>query len=126
MVPKLWLIVTLLTIHHPIFGGLTFCIVIFIEKMFVPLPPPERLVLIVGIVARNNGHTCQNHHFDCGNALLMSLPANDCGVLLHLKKTPSGNLAAYFVLPDRSNGCRVASAPREVHGVASLMEWLFG
>ena len=82
-------------------------------KMFAPLPPPEWLVPIVGIVATNNGRTCQNHHFGCGNALLMSLPANGCGVLLHLKKTPCGDLAAYFVLPDGSNGCRVAFAPRE-------------
>ena len=82
-------------------------------KMFAPLPPPERIVPIVGIVATNNGRTCQNHHFGCGNALLMSLPANGCGVLLHLKKTPGGDLAAYFVLPDGSDGCRVAFASRE-------------
>ena len=81
--------------------------------MFAPLPPPERIVPIVGIVTTNNVRTSQYHHFGCGNALLMSLPANGCGVLLHLKKTPCGNLVAYFVLPDGSNGCRVAFASRE-------------
>ena len=82
-------------------------------KMFAPLPPPERIVPIVGIVATNNGRTCQNHHFGCGNALLMSLPANGCGVLLRLRKTLCGDLVAYVVLPDGSDGCRVAFAPRE-------------
>ena len=115
MVQKLWLIVALLTTHHiAFFGGLRYlhsniCVV----KMFAPLPPPERLVPIVGIVATNNGSTCSNHLCGCGNALLMSLPANGCGVLLHLKKTPCGDLAAYFVLPDGSDGCRVAFASRE-------------
>ena len=115
MVQKLWLIVALLTTHHiAFFGGLRYlhsniCVV----KMFAPLPPPERLVPIVGIVATNNGCTCSNHLFGCGNALLMSLPANGCGVLLRLRKTSCGDLAAYVVLLDGSDGCRVAFAPRE-------------
>ena len=114
MVQKLWLIVALLTTHHiAFFGGLRYCIVICVVKMFAPLPPAERLVPIVGIVATNNGRTCNNHRFGCGNALLMSLPVNGCGVLLRLRKTLCGDLAAYFVLPDGSDGCRVAFAPRE-------------
>ena len=78
-------------------------------KNVAPLPP----VPIVGIFATNNGRTCNNHRFGCGNALLMSLPANGCGVLLRLRKTSCGDLAAYVVLPDGSDGCRVAFAPRE-------------
>ncbi len=53
------------------------------KKMFAPLLPPEWLVPIVGMIATNNGQTCQNHCFGCGNALLMGLPAHGCGVLLH-------------------------------------------
>ena len=81
--------------------------------MFAPLPPLEWLVPILGMVATNNGQTCQNHCFGCGNALLMGLPAHGCGVLLCLKKTPSGDLAAHFLLEGGSDGCRVAFAPRE-------------
>ena len=83
------------------------------KMMFPSLPPPERVVPIVGIVATSNGRTCDVHRFGCGNALLMGLPAHGCGVLLRLKKTPSGDLAAHFVLSDGSDGCRVAFAPRE-------------
>ena len=123
MVQKLWLIVALLTTHHiAFFGGLRYCIVICVVKMFAPLPPAERLVPIVGIVATNNERSCNNHRFGCGNALLMSLPANGCGVLLRLRKTLCGDLAAYFVagslLPPGNKPLVIV--------VASLMEWLFG
>ena len=43
----------------------------------------------------------------------MGLPAHGCGVLLCLKKAPSGDLAVYFLLEDGSDGCRVAFAPKK-------------
>ena len=87
--------------HHTspcCFGGLTFCTVIFClcwKNVCASLSPPKWLVPIVGIVATNNKCICQNYHFGCGNALLMSLPANSCGVLLPLKKTLSVTLRLF-------------------------------
>ncbi len=81
--------------------------------MLAALPPPERLVPIVGMIATSNGCTCQLHPSRCGNALLMGLPAHGCGVLLRLKKAPSGDLVTHFVLPVGSDGCRASFASRE-------------
>ena len=81
--------------------------------MLPPLPPPKQLVPIVGIFATNNGRTCEEHRFGCGNVLLLGLPAHGCGVLLRLRKTSPNELAAYFVRHDGSDGCRVGFTPLE-------------
>ena len=89
------------------------------QKMMYPsLPPPEQVVPIVGIVATSNGRTCDVHCFGCGNALLLSRPARGCGVLLRLRKMGPDTLAAFFVLCDGSDGCRVGFKPRE-HSVGA-------
>ena len=93
--------------------------------MFPLLPPPEQVVPIVGIVATSNGRTCDVHRFGCGNALLLSRPARGCGVLLHLQKTGPDTLAAFFVLRDGSNGCRVGFTPQE-HSVGARGDSLDG
>ena len=93
--------------------------------MFSSLPPPEQVVPIVGIVATSNGRTCDVHRFGCGNALLLSRPARGCGVLLHLRKTGPDTLAAFFVLRDGSDGCRVEFTPRE-HSVGAHGDSLDG
>ena len=88
LVQKFWLIIlSSLTTHHlAVFGGLTYIVCFSMMKMFAPLLPPERLVPIIGMIATSNGCTCQHHHFGCGSALLMGLPAHDRAVLLRLKK----------------------------------------
>ncbi len=94
--------------------------------MFPSLPPPERVVPIVGIIATNNGRTCNVHRFGCGNAILLARPARGCGVLLRLKQTKAPHeLAAYFVLHDGSDGCRVGFTPRE-HAVGARGQMLDG
>ncbi len=81
--------------------------------LFPSLPPPERLVPIVDIVATNNGCTCLEHCFGCGNVLLLGRAGHGCGVLLRLWMTAPNELAAYMVSDDGSDGCRVGFAPRE-------------
>ena len=94
--------------------------------MFPSLPPPERTVPIVGIIATSNGRTCNVHRFGCGNSLLLARPARGCGVLLRLKRTMVPNeLAAYFVLRDGSDGCRVGFTSRE-HAVGTRGQMLDG
>ena len=88
------------------------------EKMLPSLPPPEQLVPIVGFIATNNGRTCEEHRFGCGNVLLLGRPAHGCGVLLRLRKTSPNELAACFVRPDGSDGCRVGFTPHE-HAVGA-------
>ena len=39
---------------------------------------PERLVLIVGIVAANNGCTCLEHCVGCDNVLLLGGAGHGC------------------------------------------------
>ena len=95
------------------------------KMMFPSLPPPERVVPIVGIVATSNGRTCDVHRFGCGNDLLLSRPARGCGVLLRLRKTGPDSLAAHFVLCDGSDGCRVGFTPRE-HSVGARGDFLDG
>ena len=108
-------------LYDILYGNIVSC------KLFVPLPPPEWLVPIVGIIATNNGCTCQNHHFGCGNALLMSLPANGCGVLLCLKKTVTLQLILFCQMEAMVAGLLLPPGNMPlVRGVASLMEWLFG
>ena len=110
-------------LYDVLYGVILSC-----KQMFAPLPPPERIVPIVGIIATNNGRTCQNHHFGCGNALLMSLPANSGGVLLHLKKLCTATLQLILFCWMEVMVAELLLSPGNmllVHGVASLMEWLF-
>ena len=93
--------------------------------MFPSLPLLEQVVPIVGIVATSNGRTCDVHRFGCGYALLLSRPACGCGVLLHLRKMGPDTLAAFFVLRDGSNGCRVGFTPQE-HSVDDCEDSLDG
>ena len=88
------------------------------EKMLPSLPPREQLVPIVGFIATNNGRTCQEHCFGCGNMLLLGMPAHCCGVLLRLWKTSPNKLAACFVRHDGSDSCRVGFALPE-HAVGA-------
>ena len=94
--------------------------------MFPSLPPPGRVVPIVGIVVMNNCCTCERHRFGCGNLLLLARPACGGGVLLCLRRMPSPDkLAAYFVTWDRSNGCWVGFTPQE-HAVGACGSILDG
>ncbi len=99
----------------------------YTEKMMFPLlPPPECTIPIVGIIETNNGRTCDVHRFGCGNSLLLARPVLGCGVLLRLKQTMAPNeLAAYFVLCDGSDGCRVGFTSRE-HAVGARGQMLDG
>ncbi len=57
---------------------------------------------------------------------MLARPACSCGVLLHLKRTTAlHELAAYFVLRDGSDGCRVGFTPRE-HAVGTHGQILGG
>ena len=130
LVQKLCLIVTLLTTiatQHLVFrwAYILYTVILLSSKIFAPLPPSEWLVPIVGIVATNNLAHLPKSPLNCVNALLSRLLANGYGVPLHLKKTLCGDLAAYFVLPDRSDGCRVAFSPRE-HAVGPRVCFLDG
>ena len=98
--------------------------------MFPSLPPPEKVIPIVGITVTDNGSTCTKHHFGWGNLLLSTRIAHGCGVLLHLRRTASPNkLAAYVIWRDGINGCMVGFTPRE-HAVGDmaicLMEYWLG
>ena len=96
------------------------------KMMFPSLPPPEQVVPIVGIVATDNGRTCDKHRFGCGNSLLLARPARGCGILLRLRKTSAPDeLAACFVKRDGSDGCRVGFTPRE-HAVGARGSLLDG
>ena len=64
-----------------LFGGLAYCIAYCTvlscpatkqKMMFPSLPPPDRVVPIVGIIATNNGRTCNVHRFGCGNSILLA------------------------------------------------------
>ena len=68
---------------------------------------------IVGIVATNNGHTCLEHRFGCGNVPLSGRAGHGCRVLLQLQMTAPNELAAYMVSDDGSDRIRVGFAPRK-------------
>ena len=72
-----------------------------------PLPSPEMVVPIVGIIATNNGRTCDVHRFGCGNDLVLARPVHGCGLLLCLRKTAPAEISAFLVLKDGSDGCKV-------------------
>ena len=78
-----------------------------------PLPAPEMVVPIVGIIATNNGFTCGVHQFGCSNNLVLARPAQGCGSFLHMWKTTPDEIAAIFIREDSSDGCRLGFTPRE-------------
>ena len=99
-----------------LFGGPTYLHVIcFYTTIMIlpPLPTPEMVIPIVGIIETNNGRTCDVHRFGCGNALVLARPAHDCGLLLCLRKTSPAEIAAFFILHNSSDGCRVGFMPQE-------------
>lgn len=65
--------------------------------MFQSFPPPELLVLLVGIVATSSGCMCSVHHFGCGNMLLLARTAHGGIVLLHLQMTAQVKLATILI-----------------------------
>ncbi len=78
-----------------------------------PLPSAKMVVPIVGINGTNNGRTCDVHQFGCGKDLVLARPAHGCGLLLYLQKTTAAEIAAFFILNDGSDGCRVGFTPQE-------------
>ncbi len=100
--------------------------IVAIKKCFQLSLPLEQCVPIVGIIATNNGCTCQNHQFGCGNALL-NRPTHGCGVFLCLKKMPSGDLLLIFYFPMEEMGARLDLLPRTHCWVMGyLPEWSGG
>ncbi len=72
-------------------------------------------VILVGFLPNDNGRSCGMHPFGCGNALVLERDDNTHGVgmKLRMRLVDKTHLAAYQVLPDRSDGCRVCFAARE-------------
>eukprot|EP00956_Cyclotella_meneghiniana_P014565 scaffold21860_cov54-Cyclotella_meneghiniana.AAC.5 len=77
-----------------------------------PPVPPQRLIHIVGFLSHTNGRTCADHD-RCGEALVINSPQLGVGMRLRLVCSAPNELAAYFILPDNSNGCRVGFAQRQ-------------
>lgn len=68
--------------------------------------PPDT-VDIVGMMANNNGRNCLQHNC-CGETLILNAPNNGIGLKLRLRRTNRPNqLAAYVILPNGNDGCRV-------------------
>ena len=69
--------------------------------MSAVLPPPERLLLVDGIIATNNSHMCDVHRIDYNNAMLLARIAQAFGGLLRLPEMALDYIAACFVFCDR-------------------------
>ena len=76
------------------------------------MPPPDRLINLVGFLNSSNGRKCADHTC-CGIDLLADTPSGGAGTLLRLVKTSPNEIAAYIVLPDENIGCRVGFAQRQ-------------
>eukprot|EP00956_Cyclotella_meneghiniana_P024784 scaffold50391_cov37-Cyclotella_meneghiniana.AAC.2 len=75
---------------------------------------------IVGFTASNNERTCANHDC-CGESLVIDAANNGVGMMLRLRLTTKNELAAYTILADDSDGCRVGFTFRsfaDIHGAA--------
>ena len=81
--------------------------------MELAYPPPKRRVTLFGFIATNNGRTCETHPYGCGNKLVVERDDHGVGMLLRLRQTVPNEVACYTILPDGSDGCRVAFAARE-------------
>ena len=77
-----------------------------------PLVPPDRLIHLVGFLHHSNGRSCADHDI-CGEAVVLSAPDLGVGTRLRLRRTAEKELSAYFILPDNSDGCRVAFTQRQ-------------
>ena len=102
MVQRLWLIVALPTTHHlAFFVGLHMSQYFFNGKFFAALLPPEWLLLSDGIVATNNGHTCDVQRISGSIALLLARILSGFSGLLLISERAPDDLVACFVLHDR-------------------------
>ena len=59
-------------------------------KMSPSLPPPERAVPIVTIVATDNVQECGEHRFGCSNTLMLAWNARGFGGLLRRQRSGFG------------------------------------
>eukprot|EP00956_Cyclotella_meneghiniana_P003171 scaffold3891_cov78-Cyclotella_meneghiniana.AAC.1 len=73
------------------------------------MPPPDRLINLVGFLNSSNGRKCADHTC-CGIDLVANTPSGGAGILLRLVKTNPSEISAYVVLPDGNIGCRVGFA----------------
>ncbi len=102
MVPKLWLIVTLVTTHHlAFFGGLRYLrsniFLLHIKSEFLSLPP-EWVIPTVGIVAISHGRSCDVHRFGRWNVLLLVRTTHGFGGLLHWPRNGTEAVTTCVVL----------------------------
>ena len=77
-----------------------------------PSIPPAELVILVGFLHHENGRSCDNHD-KCGEDLVLDAPNLGVGMRLRLVHSAPNEIAAHIILPDGSNGCRVAFAQRQ-------------
>ena len=74
--------------------------------------PPSELVVLVGFLHHSNGRSCSDHD-SCGEALVIGAPNLGVGMRLRLVHSGPNEIAAHIIMPDNSNGCRVAFAQRQ-------------
>ena len=78
--------------------------------------PPAQLVVLVGFLhhSNSNGRSCScSEHAICGEHLVIGAPNLGVGMRLRLVHSGEKEIAAHIILPDNSNGCRVAFAQRQ-------------
>ena len=59
------------------------------------------------------GCSCTLHPFGCGNIVVLDHAVGGVGMLVRLRMLVQNELACFAIIPDGSDGCRVAFAARE-------------
>ena len=72
-------------------------------------------IVLVGFPPDYHGRSCDTHPYGCGNKLVVERDDHGVGMLLRLRQTVPNEVACYTILPDGSDGCRVAFAVQRVY-----------
>jgi hypothetical protein len=76
------------------------------------LPPPQRLITLVGFTHSSNGRTCDDHPGGCGEVLVFDEEDNGVGMEFRLHITAPNELGVFVINEDGTEGCKVAFAQK--------------